>query len=156
MSWLNTNSIKGEDGRPFQPYFAIDFDGTLVENAYPEMGKPIEGAVEVIRELMEKGVRIILNTMRTDAALNDAVVYCNKNYIDLYGINENPDQAKWTDSKKLFAHVYIDDRGAGTPLKHDSNGEACVDWEKMRELFVEWEILEPREASDPNVQTFKL
>ena len=33
---------------------AVDFDGTIVTHRYPEIGKPISGAVETIKNVIEK------------------------------------------------------------------------------------------------------
>ena len=41
---------------------AIDFDGTIVEHAYPEIGHPIPFAIETLLQLQEDGHRLILWT----------------------------------------------------------------------------------------------
>lgn len=155
MGWLQTDEFKEPEEKP-KAVFAIDFDATIVEDAFPSIGNPNPGAIEVMRELMAKGYRLILNTLRTDDMLNQALVYCNKNYIDFWGVNENPDQKDWNDARKIHANVYIDDKGAGTPLKVGSNGKPCVDWAKLRELFVEWEILDPLDEPDNGTKTFNI
>lgn len=155
MAWLKTSDFKDEEQKP-KSIFAIDFDDTIVEGEYPSIGKPNPGAAEVLQELTDKGYRLILNTMRTGDILNQAVVYCNANYINFWGINENPEQKEWApDSDKIFAHVYIDNAGLGTPLKKGSNGKPCVDWEKVREILVTWKVLEPKEAGD-GTKTFEI
>lgn len=156
MVWLNTQTLNGESEVKPKGVFAVDFDGTIVLNDYPNIGKPNPQAIEVLRELTAKGFRLILFTMRTDDKLNEAVVYCNRNYIDLWGINENPDQHKWSNSRKVYANVYIDDCGAGIPLMLDANNKPCVDWVKLRELFVQWKILDPAPAAEEGVQTFEI
>ena len=89
-------------------YIAIDFDGTCVTHDYPRIGKEI-GATEVLKRLVEAGHKLILNTMRSDKELQDAVNWFKKNGIELYGVNENPTQKRWTNSPKVYAHMYIDD-----------------------------------------------
>lgn len=42
---------------------AVDFDGTVVTHAYPEIGDDA-GAVAVLKELTDNGCRLILYTMR--------------------------------------------------------------------------------------------
>lgn len=49
---------------------AVDFDGTCVTHEFPEVGKDI-GAVPVLRELVEKGHKIILYTMRSHPDKNN-------------------------------------------------------------------------------------
>jgi hydroxymethylpyrimidine pyrophosphatase-like HAD family hydrolase len=39
---------------------AVDFDGTIVEDAYPKVGKPMPFALETIKMLQADGHRIIL------------------------------------------------------------------------------------------------
>lgn len=43
---------------------AVDFDGTCVTHEFPYVGKEI-GAAEVLKELTDKGHKIILFTMRS-------------------------------------------------------------------------------------------
>lgn len=155
MSWISPAAMADEETAP-KTIFAIDFDGTIVENSYPGIGAPIPMAIEVLQDLLKKKYRLILNTMRSGKELNEAVVYCNRNNIDFWGINENPDQKAWTDSPKVYANVIIDDTAAGTPLIMGANQKACVDWKKMRELLVSWEVLDPKDDEEPGVQTFDL
>lgn len=141
---------------------AIDFDGTLVENDFPAVGKPLPGAIDVIKELQELGHRFILLTMRDDdhycdpttgkckdysftitgkdidtpSCLQDAIDYCNNNGIVLWGINRNPTQWKWSSSKKVYADIYIDDQAFGIPTFTASNGRPAVDWKEIRKLIL--------------------
>lgn len=119
----------------------IDFDGTLVSWNFPLVGKDI-GAVKVCRDLVKKGVKIILYTMRNKEFLDDAVKWCEDNDIKLYGVNENPSQT-WSDSRKVHADIYIDDQALGCPLKEDKSisDRPFVDWEKVRKLLEEENIL---------------
>lgn len=48
-------------------YFAaVDFDGTVVQDAFPEVGKTVEGAVSTLKWLIEQKADIIINTMRIE------------------------------------------------------------------------------------------
>ena len=51
---------------------AVDFDGTVVTHAYPEIGDDA-GAVPVLKELTDNGCRLILYTMRHGKLLDDAI-----------------------------------------------------------------------------------
>jgi hypothetical protein len=115
---------------------AVDFDGTCVTHEYPDIGKDI-GAVPVLKELVRMGHKIILNTMRSGAELEAAVHWFKENGIDLYGINEDPGQNKWTQSPKVFANIYIDDAALGCPLSYDVRmcSRPFVNWEKIRGFF---------------------
>ena len=44
---------------------AIDFDGTIVEDAYPNIGKPLIFALDTIKKLQADGHRLILWTYRS-------------------------------------------------------------------------------------------
>ena len=58
---------------------AIDFDGTIVEDGYPKIGKPRIFAFETLQKLQEDGHRLILWTYRSSVRLEEAVEFCKKN-----------------------------------------------------------------------------
>jgi hypothetical protein len=94
---------------------AIDFDGTIVEHQYPEIGKEKLFAFQTLKELEKRGARLILWTFRTGKELEDAVGYCRKNGIEFYAVNKNypeevPDESV---SRKIDADIYIDDKNVG-------------------------------------------
>ena len=113
-------------------YIAVDFDGTCVTHDYPRIGKEI-GATKVLKHLVEAGHKLILNTMRSGKELQDAIHWFNKNEIELYGVNENPTQKRWTTSPKVYAHMYIDDAAFGCPLLNvpDFSDRPFVDWDSV-------------------------
>ena len=113
-------------------YIAIDFDGTCVTHDYPRIGKEI-GATKVLKRLVEAGHKLILNTMRSDKELQDAVNWFKKNGIELYGVNENPTQKRWTNSPKVYAHMYIDDAALGCSLINapELSNRPFVDWDSI-------------------------
>lgn len=116
---------------------AIDFDGTCVTHDYPKIGEDI-GAIPVLKQLVANGNKLILYTMRSNSSpspydsnktvLDDAVDWFKNNSIELYGINENPDQKSWTNSPKIYANLYIDDAGANMPLIYGNLRRPYVDW----------------------------
>jgi hypothetical protein len=111
-------------------YVAIDFDGTVVLHEYPKLGREAPGACNWMRIWQEEGAKLILFTMRSDElSLKEAVDFCGKNGIVFYGVNENPSQKTWTQSPKVYAHIYVDDAGIGCPLKENPNGRPYVDWD---------------------------
>lgn len=123
-------------------YIAIDFDGTCVTHDYPRIGKDIH-AIPVLKKLVVNGHKLILNTMRSGKELDEAVNWFKENNIELFGINENPTQKRWTDSTKVYAHMYIDDAALGCPLKLDLSlsNRPFVDWEVVSCLLKDNEIL---------------
>lgn len=123
-------------------YIAIDFDGTCVTHDYPRIGKDIN-AVNVLKKLVANGHKLILNTMRSGKELKEAINWFKENDIELYGANENPTQKKWTNSPKVYAHIYIDDAALGCPLKMDLSisDRPFVDWEAVSCLLKDNGIL---------------
>lgn len=121
---------------------AIDFDGTCVTHEYPNVGKDIN-AIPVLKNIVNKGHKIILYTMRHGKELQDAVEWFANNSIPLYGINENPTQKNWTKSPKIYAHLYIDDTALGCPLifNEEYSDRPYVDWEAVQKLLEEKIIL---------------
>lgn len=115
-------------------YICVDFDGTLVDHRYPEIGAPVPGAKTWLKKLQRQGARLILFTMRSNTSeggnlLLGAVKYCEENGIVLYGVNRNPDQDSWTTSPKAYGDVYVDDSGFGCPLIQPKGfARPCVDW----------------------------
>lgn len=113
---------------------AIDFDGTCVEHEYPSVGMDVEGAVETLRALTNKGHRLILFTMRSGDKLEKAIKWFKDRNVELWAVNENPEQKQWTESPKVFADVYIDDAALGCPIMFiDGVRRPVVNWRKVRE-----------------------
>ena len=120
----------------------IDFDGTCVTHEYPRIGKDIN-AVPILSALVERGHNLILITMRSGKELKEAVKWFKENNIDLYSINSNPTQRKWTKSPKIYAHLYIDDAGLGVPLIYNPeySTRPYVDWDAAYKILKEKGIL---------------
>lgn len=91
---------------------AIDFDGTIVEDAYPKIGEPMIFAFETIKKLQAEGHRLILWTYRSGRKLQEAVDFCEKNGIEFYAVNKNYPEEEFDGkiSRKIHADLFIDDR----------------------------------------------
>ncbi|MEJ8764233.1 hypothetical protein WKU26_12635, partial [Phocaeicola sp. HCN-40430] len=96
---------------------AIDFDGTLVEHRYPEIGKEIPFAFETLRRLQQDRHRLILWTVREGRLLDEALAFCRERGIEFYAVNRDyPEEEKGANrhySRKLKADLFIDDRNLG-------------------------------------------
>ena len=126
---------------------AIDFDGTVVTHAYPEIGEDA-GAAPVLKELTDNGCRLILYSMRHGKLLDRAVEWFRVRGIPLYAVNENPSQKRWTSSPKIHADLYIDDCNLGCPLRFvDGEKHPVADWAKIREQLVREGFLDCRAES---------
>jgi len=94
---------------------AIDFDGTIVEDAYPGIGKPLIFAFETLKKLQEEGHLLILWTYRSGVRLEETVDFCEKHGIVFYAVNKSfpEEQFDYTKSRKIHADIFIDDRNIG-------------------------------------------
>ena len=94
---------------------AIDFDGTIVEDKYPDIGKPLMFAFETMKKMQEDGHRLVLWTYRKGKKLDEAVEFCKKNGIEFYAVNKNFVEEDYTPDvpRKLKADIFIDDRNIG-------------------------------------------
>lgn len=94
---------------------AVDFDGTIVENLYPDIGEEKVFAFETLKQLQKRGHQIILWTYRTGKELDEAVEFCRKHGLEFYAINNNYPEEKPSDGlpRKINADIYIDDRNLG-------------------------------------------
>ncbi|HEY5592063.1 MAG TPA: hypothetical protein VIK55_13735 [Paludibacter sp.] len=94
---------------------AIDFDGTIVEHRFPDIGPVRPFAFETLRALQAKNHRLILWTYRSGRLLDEAVEFCRSNGVEFYAVNKNYPEEKWdeNDSRKILADLYIDDRNIG-------------------------------------------
>ena len=93
---------------------AVDFDGTLCEDKWPEIGKPNPHVIDYILKERENGARIILWTCRSGKDLDAALRWCKEMGITFDAVNSNLpkvlEELGVGDSRKIFAHEYIDDR----------------------------------------------
>lgn len=94
---------------------AVDFDGTIVQHKYPEIGSEIPFAIESLIALQKEGHQIILWTYRSEENLYEAVDYCESRGLEFYSVNKNYPEEEFDDtiSRKIYADLYIDDRNFG-------------------------------------------
>lgn len=125
---------------------AVDFDGTIVEHRYPKIGALLPDCVRVIRRMKNAGFTLILLTMRSDYGpdgpmLSQAVDFCRNLGIEFDFVNNNPLQLSWTTSRKVYAHLYIDDAALGCPLQARSSGGGIkrpADWISIESALQYW------------------
>jgi hypothetical protein len=120
---------------------AVDFDGTLVENGWPKAGPDIPGGAEALREFLDAGIKVIIWTCRTfrnfppgsdTGSTTDVVrwladhgfasefgknILLNENYLEVVVAFDH------SESRKVYANCYIDDRNAG----------GFLGWDKIRQ-----------------------
>jgi ribonucleotide monophosphatase NagD (HAD superfamily) len=102
---------------------AVDFDGTLCEDRFPEIGEPKPVVIEFVKRHAAQGTKIILHTCRENTErrqlLYEAVDFCAAHEIPLYAVNENSVSAYplpygTRPGRKVFADLYIDDKAVNT------------------------------------------
>ena len=103
---------------------AVDFDGTLCENKWPEIGEPNEELIQYLKKEQAAGAKLILWTCRTGKMLYNAVAFCAEHDLIFDIVNRNlPESIErfGDDCRKVFADEYIDDKLCtkfNLPYKH--------------------------------------
>lgn len=101
--------------------FAVDFDGTLCESAFPDIGAPNITLINHLIKKRKKGHKLILWTCRVGERLQEAVDWCRRYGLEFDAVNDNlPEMVeKWgNQTRKVFADVYIDDKSVNKPKYH--------------------------------------
>lgn len=92
---------------------AVDFDGTLCENKFPEIGEPNKPIIDYLKKKQNEGDKLILWTCRNEEQTKVAVEWCQDQGLTFDAINDNlPEivEAFGSNCRKIFANEYIDDR----------------------------------------------
>lgn len=96
---------------------AVDFDGTIVEDRYPEIGSEKPFATETLRMLIQERHKIILWSVREGECLDEAVQWCKERGVEFYAVNKDYPEEKVEFnnhfSRKIKADIFIDDRNIG-------------------------------------------
>lgn len=92
---------------------AIDFDGTIVEHKYPQIGRPIPFAIETLLQLQKENHKLILWTVRENDLLQEAIDYCAERGLIFYANNTNYPEETTPSPRKLSVDMFIDDRNLG-------------------------------------------
>lgn len=94
---------------------AVDFDGTLCENAYPSIGKSKIKVIDRLKLEKVRGAILVLWTCREGETLNEAIKWCERYGLYFDAVNDNPECAKaeWGNNpRKVYADEYWDDHNA--------------------------------------------
>lgn len=104
---------------------AIDFDGCLCSDAYPDIGAPNWAVITKAAEEQEAGAGLILWTCREGPLLHEAVAACARWGLKFDAINESlPDwiAAFGTRPRKVGATEYWDDKAVRLPPQGKMEG----------------------------------
>lgn len=91
----------------------VDFDGTLFENEYPNIGSPKLDVITWCIRQKELGHSLILWTCREGELLQNAIDECAKYGLVFTHVNTNDSDRLqiWNnDCRKIGADLYIDDK----------------------------------------------
>ena len=124
---------------------AVDFDGTIVENCFPEIGEERPFAVDVLKKFQKEQHHVlILWTVRNGEYLDEALKWCEERGLVFDAVNTHCFEEGESDSSAYFsckvnAHLFIDDRNLGgvpdwtTIYRQVTSGKAFSYFEPQRE-----------------------
>ena len=118
----------------------IDFDGTICRGKYPAIDGQQPYAAETINALYDAGHYIIINTCRSGEQLLLAINWMLTQGIRFHRVNDNhPEQTALynNNSRKIYAHLYIDDKNLG----------GFPGWKLAMEMILEFEKQYNNEAA---------
>lgn len=99
---------------------AVDFDGVLVRDEFPNIGQPNYNMIEAVKGVIEAGHEVVLWTCRVERELIAAIEWCREYGIQFHAINGAAPSNKIkyagvysTTPRKIYANYYIDDHGVG-------------------------------------------
>lgn len=142
---------------------AVDFDGTLHNGTWPEIGEENMTVINFCRnEQLNNGARLILWTNRVEKQLETAVAWCKERGLEFDAVNENlPEliELYGNDCRKINADIYIDDKAVNPMRRRQIAGLTSLnpyDNPTDREIFeqIKKEI-EERKESNQNEKTEK-
>ncbi len=94
---------------------AVDFDGTIVEHRYPEIGKERPFATQTLQQLIKDGHRLVLWTNRQGHTLEEAIEWCRQRGVEFYAVNKCFPEENFNhdEPRKIKVDLFIDDRNVG-------------------------------------------
>ena len=136
---------------------AVDFDGTIVEHHYPEIGPEIPFAIDTLKMLIKDRHRVILWTVREGKLLEDAIQWCKERGVEFYAVNRDYPEEKPENnqhySRKLKVDYFIDDRNLGglpdwgtiyRMIKHHKTWHDLMVEELQNATLIPYEELHPK------------
>ena len=97
---------------------AVDFDGTLCENCYPQIGTPRLHIINAIKQAQASGASVILWTCREGDLLHQAIDAAASWGLKFDAINDSLESWKssfQSNPRKIGATEYWDDRAVPVP-----------------------------------------
>jgi hypothetical protein len=136
----------------------LDFDGTVVEHYFPEIGAENPHAIKVIARLQAAGHEIVLNTYRADIDVqhvHEALDFIHsfekiQQPIEKFLPQKLEPRSFDLDIAKESNQLYIDDIATGIPMRRNIVLEhgMMVDWVQLEEKLEEAGIFESLGSSN--------
>lgn len=104
---------------------AVDFDGTLCEDKFPDIGADRTEVIEKLKKEQAAGARTILWTCRRGERLIKAIYWCLDRGITFDAVNDNLNAVIDNfggDTRKIYADEYWDDK-AVLPFEREKIAE---------------------------------
>ena len=126
---------------------AVDFDGTIVEHRYPDIGREKPFAIETLKKLASERHKLILWSVREGRLLDEAVAFCRERGLEFYAVNRDyPEEERDSNnhfSRKLKVDLFIDDRNLGGLPDWGTIYEMITRKLSYEDLFRHYEESEP-------------
>ena len=100
---------------------AVDYDDTLFEGSWPDLGDPKQDIIDKVKEFKANGAELVLWTCREGVSLEEAEKRCAEVGLEWDGVNTNaPSQLEYMAerkkegeifaTRKIYADFYVDDK----------------------------------------------
>lgn len=103
---------------------AVDFDGTLFTENFPNIGEPKWRVINWCKKQREEGNILILWTCREGELLSKAVQACRDVGLEFDFVNENAAhrlKKYGNDCRKIGADIYMDDKAMNVKELYDED-----------------------------------
>lgn len=124
---------------------SIDFDGTIVENKYPDLGDLLPNSKKVINYLHSRGHTIIINTCRTSHYVENAKAYLTQKGIHFDLCNENSPkmiEKYGNNTRKISCDAFIDDLNISDIVLRKRLGTEAYNEEVWKMHLEEFQFIE--------------
>lgn len=114
--------VNNFDWKSLPEIIAVDFDGCLVEDKFPRIGKPNEELFDYLKKKKKEGSKLILWTCRTHDNIIEACDFCANRGLYFDAINDNIKEVKEAfdgGPRKVYASKYLDDKSVFVKAGND-------------------------------------
>ena len=126
---------------------AVDFDGTLCEEKWPQIGEPNHEVINYIKGKKAAGEKIILWTCRSLNSLAEALIWCSEQGLEFDAVNDNiPEILEMFDaeSRKIYYDELVDDKHCTRfklPFKPETERDVAATVEYFEKGYTDQELV---------------